>query len=300
MRERVEFASGADRCVGYLYRPSEAVDCCVVMAHGFGGTQEGSIARNAADMAAAGLPVLTFDYRSFGESGGAPRQVIDIGMQHQDWRAAIDFARALPGVGADRVALWGSSLGGGHVLALAARDRAIAAVVAQVPFNGFPTAVEGRSRRDGLRLLRVALTDWIAGKRGRPPIYIKAVGSPGELAVMATPEAGRTAAVMDYSTWRNEVAPRALIDMAFWYRPGRRARELAMPVLLALAERDKETPASLARPIALRAPRGELRCYPCSHFQFYDEAVRPTVIADQISFLRSHLIGFGLPDGAVR
>jgi len=296
-RQRVEFASGADRCVGYLYAAPDAADCCVLMAHGFGGTQEGSIARNAADLAAAGLPVLTFDYRGFGESGGAPRQVIDIGMQHEDWRAAIGFARTLPGVRADNVALWGSSLGGGHVLAIAAEDPAIAAVVAQVPFNGFPRKVEGRSRRDSLRLLRVALADWIAGKRGDPPIYIKAVGEPGELAVMATPEAAHTVAAMDNPTWRNEVAPRALIDMAFWYRPGRRARRLAMPVLLSLAERDKETPADATRPIARRAPRGELRCYPCSHFQFYHEAVRPTVIADQISFLRTHLIGFGALDG---
>lgn len=294
-RERVVFPSGGVDCVGYLYRPpGEGPWPCVVMAHGFGGTQEGSLARNAADFAARGLAALSFDYRGFGESGGEPRQVIGIRSQHEDWRAAIAFARGHPEIRSDRVALWGSSLGGGHVLAVAAADPMIAAVVAQVPFNGFPRRVEGRSRAETARLLRAALADWWAGRRGRPPLYVKAVGTPGELAVMASPAAARTIAVMDNPTWRNAVAPRVLLDMALWYRPGRRAGRLAMPVLLSLAEQDRETPVALTRPIVARAPRGELRCYPCSHFQFYDEAVRPTVLADQVSFLKAHLLGFGL------
>ena len=293
-RQRVEFPSGRELCVGYLYPPgtASAPGCCVVMAHGFGGTQEGSLARNAADFAAAGFNVLSFDYRGFGESGGQPRQVIDIAAQHADWHAAIAFARTLPGVRADRIAIWGSSLGGGHVLAVAVQDPSVAAVIAQVPFNGFPKKVEGRSRAEGLRLLRAAFADWIAARRGRPPRYIKAVGQPGELAVMASAEAARTIALMDNPTWRNEVAPRVLLDMAFRYRPGRGAQRLAMPVLLSIAEHDRETPPELTRPIAARAPRGELRAYPCAHFQFYDEAVRPTVLADQLSFLRTHLVSF--------
>ena len=67
---------------------------------------------------------------------------------------------------------------------------------------------------------------------------------------------------------------------------------MAMPVLFSRAEGAREGPSEITRPVALRAPRGQLRSYPCSHFQFYDEAVRPTVIADQVSFLRAHLLGF--------
>jgi hypothetical protein len=42
--------------------------------------------------AAARLAVLLFDYRHFGESGGQPRQLIDIRQQLEDYRAAIRFA----------------------------------------------------------------------------------------------------------------------------------------------------------------------------------------------------------------
>jgi len=295
-RRRIEFPSGGDICVGYVYPParpdaSEAA-CCIVLAHGFGGTQEGSLARTATDFAAAGFTAMSFDYRFLGESGGEPRQLIDIKAQHADWHAAIAFARTLPGVRADRIAIWGSSLGGGHVLAVAQQDPTVAAVVAQVPFIRFPRKVEGRSRADTRRLLRAILADWWAGRTGRPPRYIKSAGLPGELAVMATPQAARTVAVLDNPTWRNEVAPRVLLEMWLTYRPGRRAGDMRMPVLFSLAEGDREGPVEFARPVALRVPRGQLRTYPCAHFEFYDEAVRPTVAADQISFLRTHLVGF--------
>jgi dienelactone hydrolase len=295
-RQRVEFASGQDVCVGYVYPPARAdapeAACCIVMAHGFGGTQEGSLARSAADFAAAGFTAFSFDYRGLGESGGEPRQVIDIRAQHADWHAAIAFARTLPGVRADRVALWGSSLGGGHVLSVAQQDPTIAAVVAQIPFIRFPRKVEGRTPRETRRLMGAIFADWWAGRTGRPPRYIKAAGLPGELAVMATPEAAHTVAVLDNPTWKNEVAPRVLLDMSLWYRPGAHADRMAMPVLFSLAEGDREGPADITRPAAFRAPRGQLRSYPCNHFQFYDEAVRPTVVADQVSFLRAHLVGF--------
>jgi len=78
----------------------------------------------------------------------------------EDWRAAIRFARGLKGVDAGRIALWGSSLGGGHAVSAASEDPRVAAVVAQIPFNGFPRRVEGRSALDTLKLL------WAMGDDG--------------------------------------------------------------------------------------------------------------------------------------
>jgi hypothetical protein len=75
------------------------------------------------------------------------------------------------------------------------------------------------------------------------------------------------------------------------YRPGDEAHRLGMPVLVCVAERDLETPEELSRQIAERAPRGELRRYPVSHFDFYRDPVRQRVLVDQIDFLRTHLVG---------
>ncbi len=88
--------------------------------------------------------------------------------------------------------------------------------------------------------------------------------------------------------WRNEVALRALFGM-MRYRPGNEAHRLRMPILVSIAERDLETPEVLSRQIAERAPRGELRRYPVSHFDFYRDPVRQRILADQIDFLRTHL-----------
>jgi cephalosporin-C deacetylase-like acetyl esterase len=51
----------------------------------------------------------------------------------------------------ERIALWGSSLGGARVIVVAAEGPRIAAVVAQMPFNGFPRRVEGRSTLEALK-----------------------------------------------------------------------------------------------------------------------------------------------------
>lgn len=52
----------------------------------------------------AGFAALVLDYRGFGDSGGTPRQVLDLVGQRADWRAAVAHARATPGVDADRIA----------------------------------------------------------------------------------------------------------------------------------------------------------------------------------------------------
>jgi dipeptidyl aminopeptidase/acylaminoacyl peptidase len=73
------------------------------MAHGTTGTMNFGLARYAQRFAAAGFAVLVFDYRHFGASDGWPRQLIRVGRQVADWRAAVRFARMLPQVDPDRV-----------------------------------------------------------------------------------------------------------------------------------------------------------------------------------------------------
>jgi alpha-beta hydrolase superfamily lysophospholipase len=100
------------------------------MAAGLAVTKEAGTDRFAQAFARAGFTVLAFDYRRLGESGGHPRQVVRIREQLDDWRAALAFARRLPGVDPRRVAIWGFSVSGGHVFRVAAADRTLAAAIA--------------------------------------------------------------------------------------------------------------------------------------------------------------------------
>jgi dienelactone hydrolase len=169
-KTKVHFESGGANCVGYLYHPrgDNKKLACVIVGTGFGGTQDTpSIQAVARTFAEAGFAALTFDYRNFGESGGTPRQLIHIKEQLEDFHAAIRWARSQTQIDPGRIALWGTSLGGGHVIAVAADDSRIAAVIAQIPFNGFPKQVEGRSSAATLRLLAAMTFDALLHSRRR-------------------------------------------------------------------------------------------------------------------------------------
>jgi uncharacterized protein len=291
-RQDVTFEVRRIRCAGVLFLPERAEGKlpAVVLAHGFSGTMD-RLFDVAADFAEGGFAALLFDYRRFGASGGEPRQVVDVDDQLEDFAAAIAFARAHPRIDPDRVAAWGNSLGGGHAVVLAARDPRIAAVIAQIPFNGFPKEVEGRSAKDAWRLMGAMLSDGLRGVLGLPPKLIPMVGVPGTVAVTALPDAQRHLELLrgESTTWRNEVAPRGLLKM-MWYRPGKSAPRVRSPLLVCVAAEDRVTPEELTRPIAERAPRGELKRYAGGHFDFYNAPhIRRQVMADQIEFLRRHL-----------
>ncbi len=292
MTKRVTFQSGGDTCVGYLYGETGAPPRpCVVLCTGFGGTQDTpSVVANAHAFADAGYVALTFDYRNFGESGGEPRQLVDIPGQLADIRAAVECARRHDGVDPDQIALWGTSLGGGHVVTAAARDPRIAAVIAQVPFNGFPKKVEGRSSSATVRLLWAMTVDAIRGILYLRPHYIPAVSGPGALAVMSSREAQQAIDGVKSRTWRNSVAPRALFAM-MRYKPGDSAPNVRAPVLVCIGEHDKESLAAVAAELAHRAPHGELLTYPWAHFDFYRDELRDRVTRDQIDFLDRVLDG---------
>jgi dienelactone hydrolase len=282
------FESSGERIVATVFGGTSAPAPAVLVCTGFGGTQDTpSIVAAAEAFAAEGWVAMTFDYRSFGRSDGEPRQVVSVGGQLADIRSAIAALRSRPDVDPERVALWGSSLGGGHVITIAAEDPRIAAVVAQVPFNGFPkrSARDRQATKDGYALFWAALRDRARGWFGRPPLYVKAVGAPGELAVMASAAANRTIEVLTSSTWRNEVAPRGLLDMMA-YRPGKRAHLVRAPLLVCVGEYDRETQGAVTEPLAREAPRGELRSYPFAHFDIYRPEIRAQVLRDQVEFLR--------------
>jgi pimeloyl-ACP methyl ester carboxylesterase len=291
MRTEVSFTADGVRCAGYLYLPPGSGRVpCVVLCHGFSGTMD-RLFGYAERFAAEGFGALVFDYRGFGESDGEPRQVPDIPGQLADVRAAVAFARAHERVDPAQVLLWGNSLGGAHAITVAAGDPGITAVVAQIPFNGFPKKVEGRSAGETLKLLGAIIWDTVRGGLGLRPYYIPMVGRPGELAVTATHEADqhiRTLTGGGETRWRNSIAPRGLLQM-MRYRPADAAARLTRPLLVCVAADDRETPLETTRVLADRAPRGELRAYPGTHFTFYtDPALRERVVAEQIAFYREN------------
>lgn len=289
-KSKLFFASGGVKCAADLYLPAETTGRlpCIVMAHGFSATKDSfGMPAFAGRFAADGFAVVAFDYRNFGESDGEPRQVIHIGKQREDYHAAIGFARSLDRIDSDRIALWGSSLSGGHVIDVAANDPKIAAVIAQVPFID---AFRGKGSEKApakiqIRLLFAALRDAVHSLLGMPPYLIPVVGNPGEFATMTEPEAKPVAdaVLAEGATWRNEFAPRIAFGMPR-YREGT-AERLSMPVLFCIAEHDVQASPAFTMEIARKVPKGEVRSYSVGHFGLYAGEMRNQVIADQLEFL---------------
>jgi cephalosporin-C deacetylase-like acetyl esterase len=154
--------SDGTRMAGDLYLPKNRAAQqklpAIVLCAGTGGTKGGTQARLAPIFARSGYVALAFDYRGWGESESqlmsvepqprpdannemtvkvkALRWQMNYTDQTEDIRAAISFVAGEPGVDKDRIALWGSSYGGGLVTMVAALDPRVKCVAAQVPGLG--------------------------------------------------------------------------------------------------------------------------------------------------------------------
>jgi alpha-beta hydrolase superfamily lysophospholipase len=282
-RRDIEFEVDGDACAAWLYPPAgaEAAAPAVVMAHGLSGTRRDGLGPFAERFAAAGIAALAFDHRGFGDSGGEPDR-FGPRRQLRDWAAAIACARALPGIDPERVATFGSSMGGGNALAAAAADKRVAAAVSQVPFLDLVTQAHRAGPRVAARMLGAALL-------GR---HLPAVGRPDQAAFINAPgaEAGWRAVVAggEDSRWRNRVSSRWLLGLPF--RPVRRAAGLHCPWLVCVGEADRTARPGPAIAAARRAPLGELRTYPgVDHFDIYAGPAHEALLADQLEFLRRQL-----------
>src|SRR5436309_5313661 len=290
-RMDVIFKSGGINCAAWLYRPEgDGPHPCVILAHGFGGIREMRLDASASCFVPAGLAALAFDYRHFGASQGEPRQLLDIKLQLEDWVAAIAYARTLDGIDAERIALWGTSFSGGHVIQIAAQDRRIAAVVAQVPFvDGF--AIMLSDIRANMRLSAAWVKDELRRRQKKSPHYVRIIGAPGTLAAITSPgsEAGMRDMILEDAPWHNSVAGRIFLPVGF-YRPIKAVPHVQCPLLICVCDRDKVTPPGPAIKAAHIAAQGELRQYAGMHFDIYVGELFEKAVADQTAFLTRCLL----------
>ena len=288
-RSDITFTSDSLRCAGWFYlADGERPAPCIVMAHGLAGVKEMRLDAYAERFAAHGYHVLVFDYRHFGASDGSPRQLLDIRKQHADWAAAVGYARSRPDVDPSRIVLWGSSLSGGHVIALA-KPLGAAAVISQIPHADGIASVLALGPTQAIKLTGHGLYDAARAVMGLSPHYVAASGEPGSSAVMTAPEArGYRRLVPEGQDFDERVAARFALKVGL-YSPGRKLRNVSVPVLVQVATKDETTPPGAAVTAAKRARRGVLKTYDIGHFEPYVAPAFDSIIGDQIAFLQQAL-----------
>jgi dienelactone hydrolase len=290
-RHDVSFASGKDTCAAWLYLPDGVTSPpVVILGHGLGATREMRLDAFSERFAQSGIAALAFTYRHFGESGGQPRQLLSIKRQLTDWDAAIAFVKSHGDIDGARIAVWGSSFGGGHAITVASRHPELKAAVAQCPFTDGLASALALGPAATLKVLPTVAKDCIAMIGRQPPAMIPLAGPPGSLALMNAPDAlpGYQALLPPDTTFRNEVAAR-VAPTIMAYRPGRAAKDIECSILFCISDTDTVTPPEQTLRYAHTAPRGEIKRYGAGHFDFYLGEPFEALVGDQIEFLTRQL-----------
>lgn len=283
---RSDFNSQGERCAGNLILPQGVVNPgVVILGHGFAAEREFSLPDFARVFAEHGYAAYYFDYRTFGGSEGKPRHWVSPARHQEDWRAAIEHVRQLDCVDADRVVLWGSSYGGGHVLQLASEGAPILAVISQVPH------VSGIATLMNLPLLNLvrgsisALRDLFGSVIGRP-YYSAVLGRDGQFAAMASAEAwdGYYSIIPAESHWKNRVLARAFLTLPF-FSPSQHVSKIKVPVFVLIGKNDTVTPPLAAKKAAQKIAAVELHILDCNHFEPYTGKHFQKNISLQLDFL---------------
>lgn len=294
IEERVTFDSEGEVVSGLLRRPddpSRTKRPAIVQGPGWLGLKDASLyVPYHRALVAAGFTVLVFDYRGFGDSGGA-RGLLSPAAQLDDLRNAVTYLTGRPDIDEDRIGVFGSGgTGGGNAVTLAAADSRVMAAVSQVP------VADGA---DWLRRMRSG-EQWDAFRaRLAADRAARASGRPGEMVhprediMVPTAERRATSVKRDVDGRIPTLVPLAVADELLGYRPVDVAADIAPRALMVVGvEDDDVTPTDHAVRIyeAARPPKALILQGDTSHYAAY-ERYAGVVIPRIVDWFRRHLLG---------
>lgn len=297
-RRDVAFPSQGSTCAAWYYvpaglRPGETRPV-IVMAHGYSGVKEQYLDNFASKFADAGFVVLVFDYRFLGASEGEPRQQIFWYEQIKDYRNAITWASLQPEVDVSLVGVWGSSYSGGHVMHLAAFDRRVKAVVAQVPAVGAWEAYFAKLPPEQIAQISAAHAAARAERmKTGTVLYAPVVAPPGQPGVMTAPGAYEffMASAKGAPRWQNRVSVESL-ETGMYYDPTEYIELIApTPLLMIIAGDDVVTPTAVQKRAYERAREPKsLIVVPGQHFDPYVGPQHLQYVTPEVEWFERYLM----------
>ncbi|EHK18831.1 uncharacterized protein TRIVIDRAFT_225381 [Trichoderma virens Gv29-8] len=192
---------------GDLYMPNNTANNApiVVMTQGLTLLKEHYLPDFAVRFQAAGYAVLIYDHRGWGSSEGEPRNAVNPMQQAEDYHDAVIFARSVPGIDGNRIAMWGIGRSGGAAMISAGNDDYIKAVVLVMPLPS--GSRDATSFPPGLiEQIKVERLARASGERGQvilhsPPAFEFISGGKQRSDVAGTP-------------WENKITLRSLYDIS--------------------------------------------------------------------------------------
>ncbi|MDT3405438.1 alpha/beta hydrolase [Mucilaginibacter terrae] len=278
--ETIRFKSEGINCAGTIYKPEgHGPFPAVLMSHGFGAVRA---MRNIPEvgqlLAEAGILALAIDFRFLGDSEGFPRQQVLPNAQRQDLRNAISYLETRSDVNKDKIGLWGTSFSGGQSIRVAAFDRRIKALVAQVPATDLFRQIRYEAPEAQQKILQDAIDKERARHfAGEEPHTMKLAdqeGSPSVFGVESLDWATRNEA--EHASFYNAVTITSL-EEAIQTAPGDYIAAVSpTPFLVIMAEPDKTVVITLTEKAFKQAqqPKKLIR-YQGLHYDVYD---RPEIL----------------------
>lgn len=291
--EQVTFYSKGHRLTGTLKLPDNrsAPYPAVVQGPGWLGLRDAKLYVPYHDaLVAAGIAVLVFDYRGFGDSEG-DASYLDPVEQVADWSNAVTYLETRDEIDASRIGAFGSGgTGGGNAAMLAGLDDRVAAVVCQNPI------ADGR---DWLRRMRREY-EWLefverlsADRRQRVTTGAGENVSPREGIMVTTPERSTTNIKGDVDSRIPSEVQLASADAIIAYRPLDVVDRIAPRALMLICtEGDAVTPEDHAYGLYERAggPKRLVVQTHTSHYAAYAkyrDLVNPLIV----EWFERHLTG---------
>jgi fermentation-respiration switch protein FrsA (DUF1100 family) len=295
MKQKVSFQRDGLNLVGHLFTPTHFDDQSkypALICQGSVSSVKEMMSDNYARLfAQEGFVVLGFDYASYGESEGLPRQNENVDSKLKDLKAAVSYLKTLPFV--DQVGMVGICTSGGNAAYLAANDDRISAVAAVVPWMYEPALAEPFWGKETLENNhKRAIDAWhqfnATGEFLTTQIFTNTPDiegfnlTPGEYYF----DLHRGGAI---ANWKNEIFWGAWSEWVKVFNPISQAAKITVPVLVFSTD-DALIPAQARKFYDLVQSEKELVWSEGYHFNFYDVAPEIYRALDAVvPFMQKHL-----------
>ena len=290
--ERVTFESGGETLVGNLYIPA-GVDAGnrtdgIVVTGAWTTIKEHMPGTYAAEMAKRGEIALAFDFRTWGESGGATRSLESPEIKVEDIIAAGEFLSSRPEV--DRVSGLGICASAGYMATAAERSPTFKTIALVAPWLHNAAIVEEvYGGAEGVAGLIETGRNAVAteAETGEPQL-IPATGPAGSASLMPGVPYYTEEGLGMIPEWENT------FNLASWegwltFDGIRAARGIAQPLIIVHSE-DAAIPAGARQFFAeLSADKDELWLDGVTQFEFYHREDAVTAASDAVvAFFDNH------------
>lgn len=219
--EEVRFYSHGASLAGTLLLPDgarvEAPVAAVVQGPGWLGLRDAKLYQPYHDaLLAAGIAVLVFDYRGFGDSEG-DATYLDPRTQVEDYRSAATYLETRDDIDARRLGAFGSGgTGGGNAIMAAGLDPRFKAMVSQVPIaDGRDWLHRMRREHEWLEFLERLRVDRLERAR----TGVGELVAPRDGIMVPTPERKTTTIKADVDQRVPALVALASAEAIFEYRP---------------------------------------------------------------------------------